>query len=60
MAGPKGDQNKMPTRFTFTGGGFGHGVGMCQTGSMEMARRGFDVTAILLHYYPGSQLLTVW
>ena len=38
------------------GAGFGHGVGMCQTGAQSMARKGFDFKAILLHYYPGSSL----
>ena len=39
---------------TFTGGGFGHGVGMCQTGAQGMAKRGFSFDRILSHYFPGS------
>jgi len=35
----------------FTGRGWGHGVGMCQTGAYGMARRGNDYRAILHHYY---------
>lgn len=38
------------------GGGNGHGVGMCQHGAIGMARRGFDVEAILRHYYPGATI----
>ena len=38
------------------GGGFGHGVGMCQTGAQSMAKRGFVFDKILLHYFPGSAL----
>jgi stage II sporulation protein D len=38
------------------GGGNGHGVGMCQVGALEMARRGFGHAAILAHYYPGATL----
>jgi hypothetical protein len=37
----------------FTGRGWGHGVGMCQTGAYGMARRGYDYRAILSHYYSG-------
>ena len=39
-----------------TGRGYGHGIGMCQTGALEMARRGIDMTRILEHYYPGTVL----
>jgi stage II sporulation protein D len=45
-----------PTAFTFTGAGFGHGVGMCQLGAIGMADQGHDHGAILHHYYPGSHL----
>ncbi len=33
------------------GGGFGHGVGLCQTGALAMARDGIDAEDILRHYY---------
>jgi len=45
---------------TFTGGGFGHGVGMCQTGSIGMADGGKSYRDILKHYYPGSRILKLW
>lgn len=38
------------------GGGFGHGVGMCQWGAMGMAREGHEFKRILRHYYPGTRL----
>ncbi len=38
----------------FTGHGWGHGVGMCQYGAMEMARRGKSPRKILRHYYQGA------
>jgi len=38
------------------GKGWGHGVGMCQFGAMEMARRGKSFKQILLHYYPGTKI----
>lgn len=38
------------------GSGFGHGVGMCQYGAMEMAARGKSYSDILKHYYRGIEL----
>jgi SpoIID/LytB domain protein len=48
--GPKG----APTAFEVRGAGFGHGVGMCQTGAIGMAEHGKTHSEILHHYYPGS------
>ena len=39
----------------FTGGGFGHGVGMSQSGAIDLAIRGWSTKQILLHYYPGTK-----
>jgi stage II sporulation protein D len=39
------------------GGGFGHGVGLSQTGALERARRGQSAREILQAYYPGSAIL---
>lgn len=41
------------TNMIFDGHGWGHGVGMCQYGAMEMARRGASANRILRHYYQG-------
>jgi len=41
---------------TIHGGGFGHGVGMCQWGAMNMSKRGFKYYHILNKYYPGTLL----
>jgi stage II sporulation protein D len=38
------------------GAGNGHGVGLCQTGAIQMAREGYDYPEILGHYYPGIRL----
>lgn len=43
-----------------TGGGFGHGVGMCQTGAQSMAKRGHAFDRILSHYFPGSVLKRIY
>lgn len=42
------------------GSGFGHGVGMCQTGAIGMAQRGMSASQILGHYFPGSRIETLW
>ena len=44
-------------RFTFDGSGFGHGVGLCQTGAFARLRSGTDPTAVLQRYFPGTTLL---
>ncbi len=36
------------------GRGTGHGVGMCQTGAIGMARCGSSYKEILAHFYPGT------
>lgn len=42
--------------FTFTGGGYGHGVGMSQNGAKAMADEGYTYKEILTHYYMGSEI----
>lgn len=39
--------------FTFTVKGYGHGVGMSQTGANEYAKQGWDYQQILQHYFTG-------
>lgn len=39
------------------GRGYGHGVGMCQDGAMQMARRGRSYKEILQHYFTGIQVV---
>ncbi len=41
---------------TFTGLGFGHGIGMSQWGAKQMADLGYDYEAILKHYFPGTSI----
>jgi SpoIID/LytB domain protein len=45
---------------TFRGAGFGHGVGLCQTGAVGMAEAGKTYKEILQHYYPGTVLRKLW
>lgn len=42
---------------TAKGHGNGHGVGMCQTGAIGMARQGYSYEDILTHYYPGVNIV---
>lgn len=42
--------------FILTGGGWGHGVGLCQIGAAVMATKGFKAEEILAHYFTGTKL----
>ncbi|MFM6929685.1 MAG: SpoIID/LytB domain-containing protein [Bdellovibrio sp.] len=42
--------------YTFTGRGFGHGVGLCQWGSRALGAQGKNFAQILKHYYPLAKL----
>ena len=42
--------------YFFIGGGFGHGVGLSQYGSYNLARLGWSAAQILAFYYPGTKL----
>ncbi len=41
------------TGYTFTGRGWGHGVGMCQYGAFGLAKMGVKFDEIIRHYYSG-------
>jgi stage II sporulation protein D len=47
-------------RFTFTGRGWGHGVGLCQVGAYGMARAGLSYEKILKAYYTGISLTKLY
>ncbi len=40
--------------FVFRGSGFGHGLGLCQTGAHVSAARGASYRSILARYFPGT------
>ncbi|MDD5688140.1 MAG: SpoIID/LytB domain-containing protein [Elusimicrobia bacterium] len=42
--------------YVFSGYGFGHRIGMCQSGAKEMAKRGFNYKEIINHYYPNCDI----
>lgn len=50
---PKGDM------VIFNGRGYGHGVGLCQEGAMEMARRHYSYKDILNFYYKEVYLVNL-
>ncbi len=47
-------------RVTIRGGGNGHGVGMSQYGAYGMSLRGHDFESILSHYYPKTELWSIY
>jgi stage II sporulation protein D len=46
--------------WTLTGQGFGHGAGLCQWGANALAEKGKGYAQILEHYYPGTELQTLY
>jgi SpoIID/LytB domain protein len=46
--------------FLLHGSGWGHGVGLCQIGAAMMALRGYDFRQILAHYFPGTELKSLY
>jgi stage II sporulation protein D len=46
--------------FTFTGRGWGHGVGMCQVGAYGLARAGMSYEKILKYFYTGVSLTKLY
>jgi stage II sporulation protein D len=54
------DQEGRLTEITAEGQGYGHGVGMCQTGAIGRARAGQKYETILKTYYTGAQIEQVY
>ncbi|MEW5927571.1 MAG: SpoIID/LytB domain-containing protein [Gemmatimonadota bacterium] len=50
-------KTKATVGFKAYGGGFGHGVGLSQTGAVGMAQKGHTFDQILKHYYRGIELV---
>jgi len=46
--------------FHVEGQGYGHGVGMCQLGALELAKRGYDYRQILSFYFPRHKIKTAY
>ncbi|MDP2270857.1 MAG: SpoIID/LytB domain-containing protein [Archangium sp.] len=54
------DAKGRPVTWIFTGGGWGHGVGMCQTGAIGRAEAGQTYRQILDHYFNGAQVARIY
>ncbi|MGH6693180.1 MAG: SpoIID/LytB domain-containing protein, partial [Gammaproteobacteria bacterium] len=50
------DDTGQVTGLEITGGGWGHGIGMCQVGAMGRARAGQTYHQILTAYYTGTEI----
>ncbi|NJN38085.1 MAG: SpoIID/LytB domain-containing protein [Acaryochloridaceae cyanobacterium CSU_3_4] len=53
---PTPQPQKIFKGYAFIGGGFGHGVGLSQTGSYHLSQQGWSAAEILKFYYPGTQV----
>jgi stage II sporulation protein D len=53
------DDDGKPLQVVATGGGNGHGIGLCQWGAMGMARAGKGYREILDHYYKSTSMARV-
>ncbi|NMO21242.1 SpoIID/LytB domain-containing protein [Pyxidicoccus fallax] len=62
MAVVEAEQNAegQPTGWLFRGGGWGHGVGMCQTGAIGRAEAGQRYQDILRHYFNGAEVAPIY
>jgi stage II sporulation protein D len=52
--------SKTKQEFTFTGKGYGHGVGLCQAGAIARLRAGASVNSVLAFYFPGTKVAGSW
>lgn len=48
---------EVPKTISFTGKGYGHGVGMSQIGARGLALAGDSATSIINYYFPGSDVM---
>jgi stage II sporulation protein D len=50
------DVRRTGAMFTFSGRGYGHGVGLCQAGALARLRAGAKPADVIRYYYPGAIL----
>lgn len=55
-----GKEDGYVVKYSLTGGGFGHGVGMSQNGAKEMAKCGWTAGDILAFFYEGCQIRNIF
>lgn len=54
------DVSRTDDTICFSGTGYGHHLGLCQWGSREMVRKGYDYVSILKFYYPGTTFMRLY
>lgn len=54
------DKKGRTKKLKLHGGGWGHGVGLCQVGAAVMAEEGYTCEEILSHYYRGAEYRKVY
>lgn len=54
------DARGRPTAWVFRGGGWGHGVGMCQVGAIGRAEAGQTYRDILRFYFSGAEVSRIY
>ena len=54
------NKNLVPTQFKFKGAGWGHGVGLCQIGALNMALNNYSTNKILFHYFQNTKLKKIY
>ena len=52
-------KTKKGVSFKITGGGFGHGAGLSQSGAAAMAQSGKEYVDILEHFFTGAKVKSV-
>lgn len=52
--------DKTDSSFVLFGAGWGHGVGMCQSGAIGMANSGKSYEEILKHYYRKAEIIKIY
>ena len=57
---PARDSAGKVSEWVFKGGGWGHGVGMCQLGAIGRAERGQSYREILRHYFNGAEVVKIY
>lgn len=51
---------ELPDTLILLGAGWGHGVGLCQSGAIGRAYSGQNYEKILLHYYPNTKIKKIY
>ena len=54
------EENGSLSGYRLHGGGYGHGVGMSQSGAGGMAEDGYTYDGILSYFYPGTELFHIY